>query len=391
MLKHLAIALGLGLAFALPASAQQGGDRESSGAATEQEVGGSEEQSKDTYDLSDPDREGFIEGYDDFDKDEDKGLFGDLGDAFDNDESDDDAKDRDSRKSKDSASKDSSRSDLEPGVLRIQKSDLSSICSKLEERGYKVEKSGEKALEDVSDLEPALAKFQKDVGLEESDGELDLATLNALGFNCMVGIHPDVEGAQIVEGQRPIVTEQPAGIPSDSSVVGGGSGMEKGMGVLLLGEDEIDKISDRLRDEGYLQGEVEDGRISQEFVDGLKKFQEAKGIKSAQGGVIDLATLAWFSDLDVDVEVSDRESGSSDGAVAPVPSGSERGGTQTDMDKSRRFEGSDSSSDMGESGSIHDRDDDKSDWPPSETGDLDDDDRDSSFESGDERHESDDD
>ena len=186
---------------------------------------------------------------------------------------------------------------LEEGVLKLSREDTAKIRQALVARGYTVEK----AEADEGELEDVLKKFQKDVGIEET-GDVDVASLNALGFSAIVCISPDVKGAELAKGHAPTVTERPAGMPLDAAVVGTGKDV---LGFLVLGEDQIKEIQERLKDEGYYTGEPS-GAVTPEFLEGLKKFQQAKGIKAAGAGVLDLSTLAWFPDADIDVEVTDE-------------------------------------------------------------------------------------
>jgi peptidoglycan hydrolase-like protein with peptidoglycan-binding domain len=99
------------------------------------------------------------------------------------------------------------------------------------------------------------------------------------------------------------VTERPAGLPKDASVVGEG---KEPIGVILLDEPQIEAIQERLKDEGYFRGDAS-GAFTKELVEAIRRFQQANGVKEP-AGVLDLATLAWFPDARIEVKLPEKRS-----------------------------------------------------------------------------------
>src|SRR5262249_23709193 len=157
----------------------------------------------------------------------------------------------------------------EEGVLKLSIEDVKRVKHALIQHGCSFKNAEGKW---DSEMKDAVAKFQKEAGLKETK-KLDVATLNALGFSAVVGIAPDVRGAELTIGRSPIGPERPAGMPIDATVVGGGKDV---IGYLILGKDQLKRIQDRLKEDGYFRGEPS-GAVTQEFMNGIKLFQQAKG------------------------------------------------------------------------------------------------------------------
>lgn len=233
----------------------------------------------------------------------------DDGKGYDKDNKDvpqstDKEKDKDNRgvieKSKDKLFGGTKKEKLDVGTLKLSIEDVQKIKQLLISRGYAFKNATGK-WDDESDK--AIEKFQLDTGVKKS-GKLDVATLNAMGFGAIVAVHPDVKGSEDVNasiGGTTGVTERPAGLPQDAAVIGGGKEV---LGFLLLGKDQIKGLQERLAEEGFFKGD-KNGAFTKELVDALKRFQEAKGIKPT-AGVVDIATLAWFPEANIDVEVTDQ-------------------------------------------------------------------------------------
>lgn len=105
---------------------------------------------------------------------------------------------------------------LEVGVLNVSLEDMQKIQQALVARGYTIRSIDGKW---SSDTKKAVDKFQKDVGVKNT-GKLDLAALNALGFGAIVTISPEVRGVEMVRGELGGATELPASLPADANVVG---------------------------------------------------------------------------------------------------------------------------------------------------------------------------
>lgn len=203
-------------------------------------------------------------------------------------------------KSKDKLFGGTKKEKLDVGTLKLSIEDVQKVKQLLISRGYAFQNATGK-WDDES--EKAIDKFQLDTGVKKT-GKLDVATLNALGFGAIVAVHPDVKGSEDVNASiagTTGVTERPAGLPQDAAVIGGGKDV---LGFLLLGKDQIQGIQKRLAEEGFYKGD-KNGAFSKEFVDALKRFQEAKGIKPT-AGIVDIATLAWFPEANIEVEVTDQ-------------------------------------------------------------------------------------
>jgi peptidoglycan hydrolase-like protein with peptidoglycan-binding domain len=184
---------------------------------------------------------------------------------------------------------------FETGVLELSAQDVERVQSALVKRGYALRSAGEARDRELKDV---VGKFQKDLGLK-STGKLDLPTLHALGFDAVVAVSPDVKGADLAWG-GPSVSERPAGLPQGANVMSRGS---QSLGVILLGQEELAAIQERLKDEGYFSGST-NGTFSKDFVDAVRRFQQANRIKEpGGGGLLDLATLVWFPEARIKVKV----------------------------------------------------------------------------------------
>lgn len=176
------------------------------------------------------------------------------------------------------------------------------IQTRLSERGVVLAAKGVSTADD-------LRKFQRENGLKDS-GKLDVATLDKLGFSMIVAVSPKVDGAYLLLDHQQKDTQLPAGFPSGTPVVGGGKDT---VGVAFLGNGAIRKIYRRLMSEGFLDKNLLekgailiDPKVSLEFVDALKKFQQARGIQT--GGILGMQTLAAF-EVDLDIVVADPATG----------------------------------------------------------------------------------
>jgi peptidoglycan hydrolase-like protein with peptidoglycan-binding domain len=185
---------------------------------------------------------------------------------------------------------------VDKGVLKLSIEDVKQIEQALVSRGYKIEKmSTDGKL--TSDDKAAIEKFQKDLGVTTSK-DLNIATLNALGFGGVVAIAPDVKGAELAHSIG--ATELPAGFPANANVVGF---TKNPIGYVVLESSNLKGIEKRLKEEGFYKGEAK-GEFTQELVDSLKQFKQAKGIQSKE--LFDFATLAWFPESGVKVDLTGK-------------------------------------------------------------------------------------
>ncbi len=205
------------------------------------------------------------------------------------------------------------------------------------------------------ELSETLYKFQGDVGIEKT-GVIDIPTLNALGFDAIVLIDPeDVNGTELLPpmdiryGGTPGATGLDARTGADREIGDTDQGEdrpseegavripdflaklpvvatgENPIGCLVLGEEQLEEIQDRLVGMDLLKDDPR-GHINQEFIDAMKQFQSTHGVDSKEG-LFGLSTLAWFSFADFDVELTNEPDKDCVPRVLPVEAG------RTDVEK----------------------------------------------------------